>query len=432
MSYERHPADPTVAFGRRPDGTDFLYVPGELITDGNDDAGASRLENLGAEESTERPLPEPDKRAVRAQRAAFLPRYETDGTPITWTSKRNERTTHRPGLGRLSRESQSDAEPALQGLNRRRWFLPNGKDTMDALDVLRQQKVNAQPNHVFALQPWWFGTPDTLPIPDEAFGPPPSGQGTMSVTVLDTGIRPGWSKDDWFASRVDAETDDEELLDFDEDGHRDPQAGHGTFIAGVVAHRAPDAKVKARRLLSSFGLTTDVLLGIRLHQLASSINGGVLSLSLGGYTFDDQPPKLLSAALRRLDSDTVVVAAAGNNSSYRPFYPGASDDVIAVGSVRDGDERVRSTFSNFGEWVNCYAVGEDVHSTMIIHDGPVIGSPDSDNFQGYARWSGTSFAAPRVAAAIAQRSVDKGVPPRQAFDELIAEASSGDPGPIID
>ncbi|MPZ51613.1 MAG: S8 family serine peptidase [Acidimicrobiia bacterium] len=423
MDSERHPADPTVAFGRRPDGTEYLYVPGELITDAEDDRSATRLEGLGAVERTDDPPPLPDRHIIGAHRSSYLPRHDPDGRPLTWRPESDPDLAHR-GLARIDRANQPVAAPALGDLSKRRWYLPDGADTVEMMHRLRKEKKRVQPNHVYALQPWWFGHPGNLPRPDAAFGPPPSGKAALDVTVLDTGIRSGWLEDDWFASRVEAGADDEELLDTDADGCRDAQAGHGTFITGVIANRAPNVRVRARRLLSSVGLTSDVLLAIKIHELIETIGSGVLSLSLGGYTFDDRPPRLLSAALRLLHRDAVVVAAAGNNSSNRPFYPAAMEEVVAVGSICDGDNPTRSQFSNFGDWVDCYAHGEDVHSTMIIHSGPVVGSPDPDDFDGYARWSGTSFAAPRVAAAIAQTVADEGIKPRDAFVKLLTSAQT--------
>ena len=42
-------------------------------------------------------------------------------------------------------------------------------------------------------------------------------------------------------------------------------------------------------------------------------------------------------------------------------------------------------------------------------------------FTGWSEWSGTSFAAPKVAAAIAA-GVRPGITPREAADELLATA----------
>ena len=97
-----------------------------------------------------------------------------------------------------------------------------------------------------------------------------------------------------------------------------------------------------------------------------------------------------------------VVAPAGNESASRPFWPAAHPDVTGVAATnRMGN--ARAWFSNWGGWADCCARGQDVRSTFIFWLGPVEGEPPSDieTFLGWARWDGTSFAAPKVTAAIA-------------------------------
>ena len=91
----------------------------------------------------------------------------------------------------------------------------------------------------------------------------------------------------------------------------------------------------------------------------------------------------------------VVVASAGNDRSSEAVYPAAFKRVIGVAAVTGEDER--ADFSNFGEWVNMSAPGEKVHSTFVRWDKSI------PIFDGFATWSGTSFATAKVAAAIATR-----------------------------
>ena len=130
----------------------------------------------------------------------------------------------------------------------------------------------------------------------------------------------------------------------------------------------------------------------------------VVNLSLGGYTLDDLPPVALQAAVEALWPDRVVVAAAGNNASDRPFWPAAFKHVISVGAVDSRNGAVsRAAFSNYGSWVDVWAPGVDLVSTYV--DGRWATAGHVVRFEGWARWSGTSFAAPLVAATIAERAL---------------------------
>jgi subtilisin family serine protease len=119
-----------------------------------------------------------------------------------------------------------------------------------------------------------------------------------------------------------------------------------------------------------------------------------------------------------------------------PQYPAALglafDRVIGVGSILDGNNK--SDFSNYGPWVRCCAKGEDVVSTFITWYGQteevdpnppagVAGVPVDEDFIGWAKWQGTSFAAPKVAGALARRRA-AGMTLTEAWDDLTALAQS--------
>ena len=120
-------------------------------------------------------------------------------------------------------------------------------------------------------------------------------------------------------------------------GGLDPAAAHGTFIAGLVHQRCPDATVLSCRLYGGEGVIAedDLLTGLRrlllFHLLGLLGRPGyrsvdVVSLSLGYYherpqdADFDGPFGALIDALRR---HGVAVASAGNDSSTRPCYPAA-------------------------------------------------------------------------------------------------------------
>jgi len=214
------------------------------------------------------------------------------------------------------------------------------------------------------------------------------GEGTI-VAVIDTGFRlshPGLSNR--FTSNgydlVDDDADPSETLngvDDDKDGRTDEGRGHGTHVAGIVAVAAPGAKIMPLRVLDDEGRGY-VWTTAEAIRWASERDADVINLSLG--TAADS--ELLEDAVEDAEEDgAVVVASAGNDSRSQKQWPAADDDVVAVASVTPTDDR--SPFSNFGPWVDVAAPGQRIVSTF---PGGV-----------YARWDGTSMAAPFVAAQAA-------------------------------
>lgn len=247
----------------------------------------------------------------------------------------------------------------------------------------------------------------------------PSAQpgGQVRVAILDTGIspHPWWRDSPWYAA---CSPDQQEIVDSDHDGMLDHEAGHGTFIAGLVLQRAPDAHLLIERILRSDGYCDEALLIHGLGRLARrTIALGrpvhVINLSLGGYTLSDAPSPLLTRALGRFGRGTVTVACAGNNNSEREFWPGSLKDVVAVGAL-DTSGACRCSFSNYGWWVDACTVGEHVTSTFLEFT-----QADGVRFDGFATWSGTSFAAPQVAGAVAQIAHEQDIRPSDALDLLL-------------
>lgn len=283
------------------------------------------------------------------------------------------------------------------------------------------KRIGIGPNHVCLAQPQWHPGPaddpepiDPLPAPPPA-GPYPAGP-TPRVAILDTGIvpHPWFLSCPWFATCLPP---DYEVLDANLDFQLDSLAGHGTFIAGIFRKYAPTAELVIRRVIESDGVTDEFRL---IHALHALPRVDVISLSLGCYTYDDKPPPALAHVLARIPRDVVIVACAGNCSSDRPFWPAAMKRVIGVGALNAAGSD-RADFSNYGWWVDACAVGEGVTSTFVTFNGPQrpSGDYDPDRFVGYARWSGTSFAAPRFAAAIAARVTAKSEPASHAADALL-------------
>jgi subtilisin family serine protease len=239
----------------------------------------------------------------------------------------------------------------------------------------------------------------------------------VTVAILDTGLspHPWYAETDWYRAQRAEVT---EVLDADLDFELDAQAGHGTFIAGVVLDQAPAARLRARRVIGGDGVGDELDVIRALHWLAEWERADVVNLSLGCHTYDDRPSPVLARAVAALGRRTVVVACAGNAATDRPFWPAAMKPVIGVAALDGGD---RAWFSNHGWWVDACAQGVGVASTFVSFDGtrPPVRGLDPDLFQGYATWSGTSFAAPVVAGRIAGRAATEDTNAVTAADHVL-------------
>jgi len=230
---------------------------------------------------------------------------------------------------------------------------------------------------------------------------------------------------------------------WDEDGNTilDAFAGHGTFIAGLIANLAPGARITVAAGLSTFGDTDDAAIPEALLARFPDDDTDdppfdIVTMSFGGFCEQDDPPIAVSKAIasiqqryRAVDPKdpniirerVVFVASAGNAGSCRPTWPASFENVIAVGALGPNG---RAWFSNYGPWVDACAPGVDIIS-CFFDLGEEAGGEDED-FNGWACWSGTSFSGPIVAAAIAWEWMCRGG--REMAGDKPSSTSSGRPG----
>jgi thermitase len=165
-------------------------------------------------------------------------------------------------------------------------------------------------------------------------------------------------------------------------------------------------------VMSSMGLTDDTTIAAALR----TINGkaDIILLTSGCYTANNQCPPILAYEFAQLKG-MITVAAAGNGGSSRPFWPAALPEVTAVAAT--DDEGTITTFSNRGPWVNATAPGLNVVSSFVRLKPAVAGTAPGTEVREYgaARWSGTSFAAPHIAADLA-KLLHNGHTPTEALD----------------
>jgi|HubBroStandDraft_1064217.scaffolds.fasta_scaffold15188_3 thermitase len=338
---------------------------------------------------------------ARAARLAALPWLHTDTSgPGAVRYVRDEllvapghEASARAVLTELGADaSQISSAPAALGFVR---LTAPGADVAAASRTLRAQAGDgvAGPHHVFVSSPFEMGGP---------FGPPtavgrtalpagPAPDATIRAVVVDTGI--------WRDSPLPSGWYEAATGDYDDTLAEHADTGHANFITGVLMTHTDNARVRIVRVLDANGICTEAALADALVALADD-DVDLVNLSLGGFSHGDSPPALLSAALARVleNRDRAVVAAAGNEGSAgHPYWPAAfagttlpfARKVVAV-AAHNGSQVC--TWSNTGPWVTLTAPGSDIVSTYVTH---------ASFPSGFARWSGTSFAAPFVVAAIA-------------------------------
>lgn len=188
-----------------------------------------------------------------------------------------------------------------------------------------------------------------------------------------------------------------------DDNPEDLYVGHGMGCAGIIAADGKEmppglggpCRVVAMRALAAArlpGKTGAVGLGAisdldMAVKLAVDLGAKIINMSFGtdDSALGPRSPKphadVVDYALAR---GCILVAASGNNGRTTRYWPAAYPGVIAVGAV--GDDRRPTSFTTRGDHVALSAPGDQVLTTAI---------------EGYQYATGTSFAAPFVAGAVA-------------------------------
>lgn len=165
---------------------------------------------------------------------------------------------------------------------------------------------------------------------------------------------------------------------YDEPGGR--ASGHGTFIAGLIHLVAPRATLIAYRVLDTTGCGDGYSVARAITQ---AVDDGCRVINLS-FVMAEQHEMINLAIEYAKERDVMIVAAAGNDSSDVERFPAGNSYVLTVTSV--DSQNVKSPFANFGD-VDVCAPGESIYAPF----------PDT----AFARWEGTSFAAPFVTGQVA-------------------------------
>lgn len=199
-------------------------------------------------------------------------------------------------------------------------------------------------------------------------------------------------------------------------------AQHGTAVAALLVGSAgsrapgllPGAKLVAIDAFQRYRKTADIADIydlIRALDLLAARNIRIINMSLSG------PPNMLfeQAVGATISKGTILIAAAGNDGpNAKPVYPAAYADVIAVTAVDKNMKPYRRAVR--GEHIDIAAPGVGVWTAASI--------------SGARQKSGTSFAAPFVAAAASLLlGAHPDMRPHEVADTLTRAAKDmGEPG----
>lgn len=205
------------------------------------------------------------------------------------------------------------------------------------------------------------------------------GQG-VTVAVIDTGID---FTHPLFAGRIAPEYYD--FLDNDSNPTDEPDgsaSGHGTFVAGLIALAAPQARIMPIRVFGSDGKATSFSIA-KAIRYARDHGATVINMSFGLIEEDS----FIKDAIGYVYTSTYMVASAGNdNLDFLHFPSVMQSKVCAVASTNDSDRK--APFSNFNKNVCVSAPGVALYSAY----------PGGR----WAYWTGTSFSTALISAEVAQ------------------------------
>jgi subtilisin family serine protease len=314
------------------------------------------------------------------------------------------------------------------------------EELADVVQALQARGFDASLSNILPTGPVAKAIGGPLPVdspgpfePDPDPGPGPAAK----VAVIDTGIAEAARADGWLRDVRRDPGDIDPLRAFpvsEPDEPLDLDAGHGTFVSGIIQQVARGAQISVYRAVDSDGIASEVKVACEMIRAVEE-GAEIINLSLGGQTPDNGPPIAIQAALdviRKLEREqgreVVLVAAAGNYGDSVPCWPGAFRRVVSVAAL--APDLLPATWSSRGFWVNCSTIGQGLRSTYVTGEESVLVDPDQHRFgpDAWAVWSGTSFAVPQIVGALARLRQNHGWPPRQALVTLL---SAGRPLPAF-
>src|SRR5690554_2604956 len=163
---------------------------------------------------------------------------------------------------------------------------------------------------------------------------------------------------------------------------------HGSHVSGRVG-----CETNNNTGLASIGFGISVM-PIKIGTCTGSLTAGydgivyaanngadVINMSWGGPGSSNYGQNVINNAW---NAGSILVAASGNDNVSTLFYPAGYNNVVTVASTDQND--YKSSFSNYGNWIDISAPGTGIYST---NEG-----------NSYVSLSGTSMASPLVSGLL--------------------------------
>lgn len=154
----------------------------------------------------------------------------------------------------------------------------------------------------------------------------------------------------------------------------DPEAstedtfGHGTAVASIILQEDPDLLLIP--LVSSayedghLRQVTEEVLAEMIRDAVDVYGCSLINISAGLQSAGKDLEEAVAYAAKK---DVLLIAAAGNDyagQGERKYYPAAYETVFAVGA-RNADGSEIADFSQRGDWVNGYEIGEKISFSAL-------------------------------------------------------------------